>query len=105
MAKSQKDSTTRFVVTKSSGKLMLTADNGKYFSRIRRGNVDYIEAAKTSPDTPSQFTVHDQPDGTVALQANNGKYLSLIDRNSRNSFEAAKDNIDSFCKLRREIQK
>ena len=98
MAKSQKDSTTRFVATKSSGKLMLTADNGKYLSRIRRGNVDYIEAAKTYPDTPSQFTVHYQP-------ANNGKYLSLIDRNSRNSFEAAKDNIDSFCKLRREIQK
>ena len=105
MAKSQKDSTTRFVATKSSGKLMLIADNGKYLSRIRRGNVDYIEAAKTYPDTHSQFTVHYQPDGTVALQADNGKYLSLIDRNSRNSFEAAKDNIDSFCKLRREIQK
>ncbi|RMX45215.1 hypothetical protein pdam_00020949 [Pocillopora damicornis] len=104
MAKSQKDSTTRFVATESNGKLMLTADNGKYLSRVRRANVDYIEAAKTYPDTFSQFTVHDQPDGTVALQADNGKYLSLIDRNSRNSFEAAKDNIDSHCKLKREIQ-
>lgn len=104
MAKSQKDPTTRFLTTEFKSKLMLKANNGKYLSRVRRGNVDYIEAAKTYPDIYSQFSVHDQQDGTYVLQADNGKYLSVIYRGSRNSFEAAKDNIDSFCKLRREIQ-
>ena len=59
MAKCQTDSTTRFIATESDGKLMLTADNGKYLSRVRRANVNYIEAAKIYPETCifSQFIV------------------------------------------------
>ena len=85
-AKSTQDFATKFLAKRcSDGKLILLADNGKYFSRIRRGSIDYIEAAKSNPDVFSRFQVYNQPDGTVVLKADNGKYLSRVWRDGRNN--------------------
>ena len=70
----------KFPAYESNGKLLLKADNGKYLSRIYRGGINKIEAAKDVPDALSQFTVHNQADGTVVKQAINGKYMGRIRR-------------------------
>lgn len=108
-AKSSKDHFTRFRATQSDGKLLLKADTGLYLSRIHRSGIDYIEAAKSTPDVFCYFAVHNQLDGTVVLQADNGKYLSRVrryvsGRGDVDYIEAYKSQIDVFCKFKLEFQ-
>jgi F420-dependent methylenetetrahydromethanopterin dehydrogenase len=70
-----------------------------YLSRIRRGSLDPIEAAKSNIDVFCQFTVTDLSNGQIALQADTGMYLSRIRRGSLDPIEAAKSNIDVFCQF------
>ena len=97
------DAATRFLATQSGGKLLLLGNNGKYLSRIHRGSIDFIDAAKSIPDAACLFVVYNQADGTVVLKATNGKYLSRIHRGDFDYIEAAKSQIDSFCKFRLEF--
>ena len=54
--KSTQDFATKFLAKRCSDeKLVLLAGNGKYLSRIHRGGIDYIEAAKSRPDVYSRF--------------------------------------------------
>ena len=93
-----------FLATQSNEKLLLKADSGKYLSRVYRGGISKIEAAKDDPDADSYFAVHNQPDGTVVLQANNGNYMSVVNRGGIDFYEAEKSEIDVYCKLRFEFQ-
>jgi hypothetical protein len=79
--------------------IALRADNGMYLSRIRRGSLDPIEAAKGNIDTFCQFTVTVLGNGQIVLQADNGMYLSRIRRGSLDPIEAAKGNIDIHCQF------
>ena len=92
---------TQFRAMEIYGKLLLLADNGKYWSRIGDHS---IQAAKTTPDEYCRFTVYNQPDGTVVLQADNGLFLSRITRNGVEYLEASKHEIDQYCKLKLEFQ-
>jgi hypothetical protein len=83
-----------------NNQLVLQADNGKYLSRIRRGTLDPIEAAKTQVDVFCMFTVTVLDNGKIALKADNGKYLSRIRRGTIDPIEAAKSKIDYFCQFR-----
>ena len=93
---------TKFRAMEIRGKLVLLADNGKYWCRI--GTYSSIQAAKTKPDKYCEFIVHNQCDGTVVLQADNGLYLSRVTRNGVDYLEAAKEKIDIYCKLKLEFQ-
>ena len=101
---STKPSFHRFLATESDGKLLLKSNNGKYLSRIYRGGISKIEAAKDTPDDACHFTVHNQADGTVVLQANNGNYMSRIHRGGIDYYEAEKCQIDDACKMKLEFQ-
>jgi hypothetical protein len=79
--------------------IALRADTGMYLSRIRRGSLDPIEAAKGNPDIFCQFTVTVLANGQIALRADNGMYLSRIRRGSLDPIEAAKGNLDVFCQF------
>ena len=92
----------------SNGKLSLMPDNGnyKYLSRITRGGVDNIEAAKDSIDIYSQFTVeidlfHGKWDGAtyIYLKADNDKYVGIQDRNGRNNLEASFTSHDDATRF------
>ena len=72
---------------------------GKYLSRIYRGGISKIEAAKDTPDDACHFTVHNQADGTMVLQAKNGNFMSRIYRGGINYYEAEKSQIDDACKI------
>jgi Galactoside-binding lectin len=90
----------QFVVTVlDNGKIALKADNGKYLSRINRGNIESIKAVKDEIDTYSQFTVTVLADNKILLKADNGKYLSRINRGKINPIEAAKNTSDVFCQF------
>ena len=72
---------------------VILANNGKYYlSRIRRGEIDYVEAEKVSIDWPSSFRASVIGDGKIALRANDGEndYLSRVYRSGLNNIEAAK---------------
>ncbi|MEY3867146.1 MAG: hypothetical protein RLZZ338_1037 [Cyanobacteriota bacterium] len=84
---------------KTGDTISLKADNGKYLSRINRGSVDPIEAAKSVVDPYSKFVVTVLADGKIALKADNGKYLSRINRGSIDAIEAAKDSIDPYSQF------
>ncbi|KAL9950320.1 hypothetical protein ACROYT_G042804 [Oculina patagonica] len=71
-------------------------NNGKYLSRINRGEIDFIEMAKDNPDPATRFLATES-DGKLLLQANNGKYVSRIYRGGISKIEAAKDVPDGAC--------
>jgi len=80
------------------------ADNDKYRSRMYRDGIDAIEAAKTSIDQFSKFTIITGTDADkIAIIADKVKYLSPLNRGSGvtgyNPVEASKNNIDFACKL------
>jgi ribosomal silencing factor RsfS len=79
--------------------ITLQADNGLYLSRIRRGDLDPIEAAKSTVDVFCQFTVNVLPNNQITLQADNSLYLSRIRRGSLDPIEAAKSSVDVFCQF------
>ncbi|MEB3358370.1 MAG: hypothetical protein VKK04_16715 [Synechococcales bacterium] len=79
-------------------KIALQGDNGRFLSRIRRGSIDGIEAAKDSADVFSQFTVG-LVDGKLTLQGDNGRFLSRIRRGAIDGIEAAKDSADVFSQF------
>ena len=84
---------------------VILANNGKYLSRIRRGEIDYIEAEKVSIDWPSRFRASVLGDGKIALRANDGEnnYLSRVYRGGLNNIEAAKTSIDVACEFQVEV--
>ncbi|WP_323840121.1 fascin domain-containing protein [Photorhabdus africana] len=61
--------------------IALQADNNLYLSRVDQMGVQYIEAAKSSIDVYSTFTVEDVGCNVIALRADNGKYLSRVTLN------------------------
>ena len=80
--------------------ISLQGDNGQYLSRIRRGAIDSIEAAKPQLDPPfTSFNLVKLPDGKVAFKADNGLYLSRIRRGAIDPVEAAKTDIDVFSQF------
>lgn len=87
------------VIVLDDGKIALKADNGKYLSRINRGNIESIEAVKDEIDTYSQFTVTVLADNKIVLKADNDKYLSRINRGKTNPIEAVKNTSDVFCQF------
>ena len=84
-------------VFKAGHTYVFLARNGKYVSRILRGEVDYIEAEKTSIDYFCLFRANILGDGKVAFKADDGNedYLSRIYRYHQN-VEAAKKAIDIY---------
>ena len=91
-----------------NGKLSLKSDNGnhKFLSRITRGGVNNIEAAKDSIDIYSQYTVevdlfHGKWDGAayIYLVADNGKYVGIKDRGGRNNLESSYDTRDDATRF------
>ena len=80
------------------------ANNGKYVSRIRRGEVDHIEAEKTSMDLYCRFRTSVMGNGKVAFRGDDGDwhYLSRIDRGAQN-IEAAKGVVDKFSEFEVEV--
>ena len=72
------------------------ADNGKYLSRVYRGGINYIEAAKNNKDPSTRFLATESY-GKLLLKADNGKYLSRIYRGGINKIEAAKNVPDISC--------
>ena len=93
-----KDPCTRFEVSALDGKLVLKGDNGKYLSRIYRGN-QYLEAEKDVPDVCCQFRVVPVGKGLIALQGDNGLYVSRILRGKVSSIEVTKGAVDDECKF------
>ena len=88
----------RSLIFKAGHTYIFLANNGKYLSRIRRGEVDYIEAEKVSIDYYCRFRACIMGDGKIALQGDDGKwdYLSRINRDSFDNIEAAKKAIDIY---------
>jgi len=80
--------------------IAIQADNGLYLSRIGRGDLNPIEAAKGSIDAYSQFKVTILANGQIALQADSGLYLSRIGRGDLNPIEAAKGSIDAYSQFK-----
>ena len=80
------------------------ANNGKYLSRIRRGEVDHIEAEKTAIDVFSRFRTSLLGNDKVAFKGDDGgwHYWSRIDRGAQN-IEAAKGAIDKFSEFEVEV--
>ncbi|MDB9342229.1 hypothetical protein PN456_21750 [Nodularia spumigena CS-586/05] len=86
---------------KADAIVSLQADNGQYLSRIRRGDIDGIEAAKPQLDPPfTSFDLINLPDGKIALKGDNGQYLSRIRRGDIDGIEAAKTEIDVFSQFK-----
>ena len=77
----------------------LKADNGKYLSRINRGGVNYIEAAKASPDVYCEFKAIRVDENSYAFVGDNGKYLSRVYRYGISAIEAAKSEIDVYSRF------
>ena len=97
--KSHKDFWTRFTIEKIDDyHVYLKAADNQYLSRIHRGGVDHIEAAKPSRDKHCIFRVFDV-NGKVSLRADNGKFVSRIYRGKQNNMEAAKNSPDKFTQL------
>jgi len=104
------------VVPFEDGTVALKASNGKYLSRINRGEgLEPIEAAKESVDIHSRFKVApgvvtpQRPaleslgalssfvGEAICLQGDNGKFLSRINRGDLDPIEAIKSNVDWHC--------
>ena len=79
--------------------ITLRADNGKYLSRIWRGGVNYIEAAKTSPDVFCEFKAIRVDGNTFAFVGDNGRHLSRIYRGGINGIESEKKEIDIYSQF------
>ena len=78
------------------------ADNGKFLSRVRRGDIDYIEAAKDNVDVFSKFLCILLEFDKVAFQGDDGSwlYLSRIYRtDNTDNIMPAKPAIDNYSKF------
>ena len=80
--------------------IAIQADSGLYLSRIARGDLNPIEAAKGSIDPWSRFKVTILANGQIALQADSGLYLSRIARGDLNPIEASKGSIDAYSQFK-----
>lgn len=80
-------------------KIALQGDNGKYLSRISRGDIDNIEFAKDNIDICCKFEYTFVGTNKIALRADNGLYLSLINRDGKDEIEAAKKTIDQYSQF------
>jgi hypothetical protein len=78
--------------------IALQAENGLYFALISRANRNLIEAATTTIDIYSKFTVTVLGD-KIALHAGNGLYLGLVDQGARNPIEAARSRRDELAQF------
>ncbi|XP_032800285.1 uncharacterized protein LOC116937331 [Petromyzon marinus] len=90
-----------FTVMRSAsggGKILIRDERGVYLSRIQRGEIDHIEAAKPIADIYCELEVFPVGLNKVALIADNGKFLSRINRNVDN-IEAAKKARDIYCEF------
>ena len=99
-AKSTKDPFTTFLITKTTDgkRIMLKADNGKYWSLILRGSIYFVEAAKTTPDVFCEFEPFDV-DGKLVLRGQNMLFVSRINRSGVDNIESAKTGIDTYCRF------
>ena len=82
----------------SDSGISLKATNGKYLSRIYRGDRHAIEAAKEVKDPYTRFEAS-VLDGKLVLKGDNGRYLSRIYRDAH-YLEAEKEKVDVFCQFR-----
>ena len=78
--------------------MSLKAANGRYLSRIYRGERHAIEAAKEVKDPYTRFEASTL-DGKLVLKGDNGRYLSRIYRDAQ-YLEAEKEKIDICCQFR-----
>ena len=93
-AKSFPDEFCKFKVYVLGKKFSFQADNGMYLSRILYGTSaysedNYIEAAKSDADAPSQFTINSawrliNSKYKVALMSDNGRYWLTRSNNGVN---------------------
>ncbi|XP_039625625.1 uncharacterized protein LOC120539537 [Polypterus senegalus] len=88
----------KFKVTRVNGAIFLQDKRGIYLSRIRRGDIDFIEAAKPEPDVFCEFSVSSENE-KLLFRAENGRMLSRVCRYGQQIIEAAKDTPDIFCQV------
>ena len=84
---------------------ILVGYNGKIVSRIRRGTIDYMEAAKDNIDVHTILLPSVLWNGKVSFKSDNGNfpYLSRINRGAVNNIEAAKPSIDIHSEFSVEV--
>lgn len=98
-AKSYKDFWTKFTIEKADDNhIYLKAADGRYLTRMHRGGIDYIEAAKYHRDVFCKFEIY-EVDGKIVFKADNGKFLSRVYRDGEHNIEAEKWSIDPFTKF------
>ena len=84
---------------------ILVGHNGKMVSRIRRGTIDYMEAAKENIDIHTILLPSILWNGKVSFKSDNGQfpYLSRINRGALDNVEAAKPSIDIYSEFSVEV--
>ncbi|XP_028662358.2 uncharacterized protein LOC114655484 [Erpetoichthys calabaricus] len=89
----------KFKVTRSkNGKIMLQDKRGVYLSRIRWGDVDFVEAIKPEPDVFCEFQISSVGE-KMFFTAENGRILTRMCRYGEQNIEAAKETPDAYCKF------
>ena len=75
---------------------VLMGNNGRFVSRIRRGDVDFMEAEKQTIDLFTRLRASVLYNGKVSFRSDNGGhlYLSRYTRSGVQNVEAAKSAID-----------
>jgi len=83
---------------KAGNSYVLLAHNGKFASRIRRGEIDYIEAEKSTIDVFCYFRASVLYNYKVSFKGDDGgwSFLSRINRDGHDNIEAAKPHILTY---------
>ena len=83
---------------KAGNSYVLLAHNGKFASRIRRGEIDYIEAEKSTIDVFCYFRASVLYNCKVSFKGDDGgwSFLSRINRDGHDNIEAAKPHILTY---------